>query len=187
MAPLPLAAPEAKKSLNDILIAATNFLFPKPRPEPDGKKKEGWKASLLWDLGIPKPKGLEDEDMPETTVTFPPESHRTETDSIWKATGFANSDEYAELMSNPGNDYRKRSLPDQESPLITLTTTAMGTSLQQELGKSRITLSQEISLLIFMWIAAVVICGAIVWVVAKIESKIHRFVESDILEFGEKC
>ncbi|KAG0639641.1 hypothetical protein HOY80DRAFT_1000822 [Tuber brumale] len=148
---------------------------------------EWWKASLLWDLGIPKPKGLEDKDMPETSVTFLPESHRTETDFIWKATGFANSDEYAVLMSNPGNDYRKRSLPDQESPLITLTTAGMGDSWQLELGKSRITLSPEISLLIFMWIAAVVICGAIVWVVAKIESKIHRFVESDISEFGEKC
>ncbi|KAG0634427.1 hypothetical protein HOY80DRAFT_1025758 [Tuber brumale] len=182
MAPLPLATPEARKSLNDILIAATNFLFPKPKIRSDGEKKEGWEASLLWDLGIPRPKGLEDEDMLAATVTFPPQSLHPDTDTIWKVTGFANSDEYAEMMKNPQNDYSKRSLQDQESPPTTLTTTGMCSSLQQEVGKPSMTLSEEISLLIAIYLVLALISCAIVWVVDKIESKIHHSSDSDISE-----
>ncbi|KAG0137815.1 hypothetical protein HOY82DRAFT_597050 [Tuber indicum] len=184
MAPLPLTAPGAGKSFSSILSSLSKFLFPKPKPEvPDGNNDQ-WKVPVLFGLGIPKPE--RGEDMPKATVMFPPESRQTETDSIWKATGLGNTDEYAELSSNPWNDYRKRSLQAQESPAMTLTAPGVGASMEQELGKCPLTMSQEILLLIFAWFAAMVLFGAVVWVMAKMEKKIRRFVDRGITGFGEK-
>ncbi|KAG0639656.1 hypothetical protein HOY80DRAFT_1136624 [Tuber brumale] len=182
MAPLPLAAPEAKPSYN-VLSSVSSYLFPKPKPDVADGKNDQLKVPVLFGLGIPKPE--RGEDMPKATVMFPPESSQIEPDSIWKATGFGNTDEYAELMKNPWNDYRKRSLQDQESSTIAVTP-GTGALMQPELGKCRLTMSQEISLLIFTWLAAVFICGAIVWVITKIEGKIFRLVDRGVTGFGEK-
>ncbi|KAG0634430.1 hypothetical protein HOY80DRAFT_1140688 [Tuber brumale] len=183
MAPLPLAGPEAKPSYN-ILSSFSSFLFPKPKSDAADSNNDQLKVPVLFGLGIPKPE--RGEDMPKAAAMFPPESSQSESDSIWKATGFGNTDEYAELMKNPWNDYRKRSLQDQESPAISVATAGMGASMGQEVGKCPLTMSQEISLVIFTWLAAMLICGAIVWIVAKIERKILRFVDRSVRGFGEK-
>ncbi|KAG0138614.1 hypothetical protein HOY82DRAFT_631221 [Tuber indicum] len=184
MAPLPLAASEEKNEWPKWLISLANSLFPKPKPDVLDKKEDKLKLPVLFGLGIPKPE--KGEDMPKATVMFPPESHHTETESIWKTTGFANTDEYHELNSNPWNDYRKRSLQDQESPAITVSTRGKGAQMVQETVKCPLTMTQEVSLLIFTWLAAILICGAIVCVLAKIEKKIRRFVDRGITRFGEK-
>ncbi|KAG0634428.1 hypothetical protein HOY80DRAFT_1025759 [Tuber brumale] len=172
MAPLPLAAPEAKPSYN-ILSSVSNFLFPNPKPDVADRKNDQLNVPVLFGLGIPKP--ARGEDMPKATVMFPPES----------TTGFGNTDEYAELMKNPWNDYRKRSLQDPGSSTIAVTT-GMDSSMQHELEECRLTMSQEISLLIFTWLAAMLICGAIAWILAKVERMMKRFAERGVAGFGEK-
>ncbi|KAG0638472.1 hypothetical protein HOY80DRAFT_1047429 [Tuber brumale] len=44
----------------------------------------------------------------------------------------------------------------------------------------------EISLLIFTWLAAMLICGAIAWILGKIERMMKRFAERGLTGFGEK-
>ncbi|KAG0134978.1 hypothetical protein HOY82DRAFT_668205 [Tuber indicum] len=184
MAPLPLAAPEAKIWPNGLLSSISGFLFHKSKPEVVGGKMDQFNVPVLFGLGIPKPE--KGEDMPKATAMFPPESHQTEADSIWKTTGFANTDEYHELNSNPWNDYRKRSFQHPESSATTMSPTGKGGRMVQETGTCPLTMTQEISLLIFTWLAAILICGAIVCVLAKIEQRIRRFVDRGVTGFGEK-
>ncbi|KAG0634420.1 hypothetical protein HOY80DRAFT_1060232 [Tuber brumale] len=105
IAPLPLAAPEAKPSYN-ILSCVSSLRFPKPTLDAADSQNDQLKVPALFGLGIPKVQ--RGENMPKATGMFPPKSSQIETDSIWKGTGFGNTDEYAELMKNPWNDYRKR-------------------------------------------------------------------------------
>ncbi|KAG0138615.1 hypothetical protein HOY82DRAFT_595810 [Tuber indicum] len=181
MAPLPLAASEEKNEWPKWLISLANYLFPKPKPDVLDKKENKLKLPVLFGLGIPMPgKG---EDVTTTTVMWPPEPSQTETDGIWKVTGFASSDEYTKMMSK---ENLRRSLQDQESPALTVSTSGMSASIEQELGKFHLTISQEISLLIFTWVAGIIICGAIVSVMAKIEKKICLLAGRGVTGFGEK-
>ncbi|KAG0125838.1 hypothetical protein HOY82DRAFT_629784 [Tuber indicum] len=205
MAPLPLAAPGGTDVLNNILSSLSSFFKSKSRPSTSNGEREEmleptehvtfspesprperggvWRAPPLFGLGIPKPE--RGEDLPKATAMFPPEPRPAEIESIWKTAGFGSTDELQELTSNPWNNFRKRSLQDQESPAITVDMTGMGVSMQ-ELGNCRLTMTQEVSLLIFTWIAAMFICGMIVWVMAKIERKLHRLMERGVIGFGEK-
>ncbi|KAG0132827.1 hypothetical protein HOY82DRAFT_605443 [Tuber indicum] len=148
-------------------------IFPKLEKSADVPK-----ATVMF----PKPQDVE---MRKDTVMFPPESTPTTTKSTWNNAGFSFYDYQDELMLNPWKDYRKRSLQVQQSPENEVAMTEMGASMP-ELGKCRLTMSQEISLLIFAWVAAMFICGAIVWVMGKIERKIHRLTERSATGFGEK-
>ncbi|KAG0639647.1 hypothetical protein HOY80DRAFT_1044210 [Tuber brumale] len=161
MTPLPPAAPAAESLLTRMLSSVTNFLFPKPNPDVPDRKIDRLKVPMLFGLGTPKSEI--GEDTPKATVMFPRGSGRGETDSIWKSTGFANTNEHNGVMSDQWNDYRKHSLHDQEPLML-----------------------REISLLIFTWVAAIFICGTIMWVMVKIERKIHLLMERDVLGFEEK-
>ncbi|KAG0634125.1 hypothetical protein HOY80DRAFT_988028 [Tuber brumale] len=205
MAPLSLAASDGTDAFNSILSSLSSFFKPKPRPptldvereemikpskhvtfapESPRPEREGqWKVPVLFGLGTPKPE--KGEDMPKATVMFPPEFNPAETESTWKTAGFGNTDEYEELTLNPWNNFGKRSPQDQESPAITVNTTDMGASMQ-DLGKCRLTMSQEVSLLFFTWVAAMLICGTIVWVMAKIERMLRRLIKRGAIGFREK-
>ncbi|KAG0643136.1 hypothetical protein HOY80DRAFT_1134053 [Tuber brumale] len=148
-----------------------------PKPEKD-ESPSG--ATVM----LPKPE--KSKDLRIDTVMFPPESGPSGTKSTWKNPGFSLMDYYDELLLNPWKDYRKRSLQDEESPAIGVTTTGMGASMQEEIVKCRLTMSQEMSLLVFTWVAGMFICGAIVWVMAKMERKMKRLMEGGVTGFGEK-
>ncbi|KAG0634429.1 hypothetical protein HOY80DRAFT_1005169 [Tuber brumale] len=98
MAPLPFAAHEGKPSYN-IFSCVSSFLFSKPKPAAADTKDDQLKLPGLFGLGTPKAE--RGEDMLKAPVMFAPESTLTETESVWKSTGFGNPDEYAELMKNP--------------------------------------------------------------------------------------
>ncbi|KAG0634423.1 hypothetical protein HOY80DRAFT_1025755 [Tuber brumale] len=136
--------------------------------------------------------------MPKATMVFHPESRQTETDCIWKITGLANNNEYAELIANRWNNYRNRSrvpspynsrdayCTDQQkqssirSPSRLQRLDAAGA---REIQLDRI---REISLLIFTSLAMMFICGTIVKTMVKIDRKIHRLMEPDVLGFEYK-
>ncbi|KAG0132858.1 hypothetical protein HOY82DRAFT_605512 [Tuber indicum] len=171
-APIPYA-PESSRS-NEKGKGKASVLSGLKFPKPE-KSEDAPKATVMF----PKP---EDAEMRKDTVMFPPKSPPATTKSTWNNGGFSFYDYQDELMLNPWNDYRKRSFQVQQNAA---TMNEMGASMP-ELGKCRLTMSQEISLLIFAWIAAMFICGAIVWVVGKVERKIHRLMERSATGSGEK-
>ncbi|KAG0136134.1 hypothetical protein HOY82DRAFT_599553 [Tuber indicum] len=206
MAALPLEAPDGNGALKRMFSSISSFFWPKPKPSafdiemkkirkptkhvtnaPESrrpKRRPNGKAPVLSGPRISKPKKV--DDVRKATARLPPELRPLKAESTWGTAIFPKPDVHDELTANPWNDYRKRSLQNQESPVIPMTTRDMGASMELEVGKCRLTMSQEISLLIFTWFVAMVICGAIVWVIDKIQRKIVRFVNRGVTGFGEK-
>jgi len=64
-----------------------------------------------------------------------------------------------------------------EPPAMTVTGTGIGAAGQEQPARRLLTTTQDISLLILAWLAALLICGMIIWIIAKIEKKLCRLVK----------
>src|SRR5205807_6665201 len=69
---------------------------------------------------------------------------------------------------------------------MTVTGTGIGAAGQEQPARRLLTTTQDISLLILAWLAALLICGMIIWIIAKIEKKLYRLVKQGMIGLEEK-
>ncbi|PWW75036.1 hypothetical protein C7212DRAFT_364774 [Tuber magnatum] len=167
MAPLPLSDRDAARRHKILKAISTLFKTKPSAPHPKSLKSDRLKPKL----STSNPPAFA---LPPGKATW------------WQNPGLTNTEEYDELMLNPWNDYRKRSLQDQETLAMAINTPATGAPAQQMLeGGHHLTLPQQMLFIALVWLVITFVWGVVIWAMAKTQKMRARRKGPCGMEFGE--
>ena len=186
MSPLPPTAPDRTGALNSVCSTISSlFKFNPSAPALFSSSCKEGETLELTNLNISSSGPPPVAHPPSKFALRPPGPQK---EAWWETPDLWGTDGYAELTSNSWKDNRRRSrtfppsivktpmaliyktVPDQEPASMTMNRT---TPVPQPVkGEHRLTYSQGIGLIIFIWLATIVTGGVLLWAVAVIQSRL---------------
>ncbi|PUU77059.1 hypothetical protein B9Z19DRAFT_1194303 [Tuber borchii] len=161
-------APDGTGALNSVISTLSSlFKFKPSAPALFSSSRKEEETLELTNLNFSS-SGPPPAPHPPTKFTLRPPGPQKE--AWWETPDLLNTDRYQELISNPWKDNRRRSVPDQEPASMAMNRTTPVP--QPAKGEHRLTYSQGIGLIIFIWLATIVTGGVLLWALALIQSRL---------------